>query len=340
MAHEIETYDNVVLHKTAAWHGLGTVVADAPSPTEALKIAGLDWRVEQWPVSATNGEGMRLAVEGQLLNVRVGSNFYHPLGVVSDSYTPIQNADLADFAELLAEQGDTVKIESAGSIRNGGKVWFLLKGDSFSVRTSDEVAPYILVSNGHDGHTALRCTPTTVRVVCSNTLHMVIPRFEGGSIKSAKPASFVATHFGSVKEKIEDAKQALGLYRDAMKDTRLMIDAAAAKDVTRQDVERFFLECYTRDFGAIADNPKNGREATARTKAQEAFVKVCERFDSERHIAGATAWNAFNAYTGWSQNDRTFWKDEAKEADRRTHSKLFGADADRASVALIAALSL
>lgn len=337
MAHEIETHDNVVLHKQAAWHGLGTVVENAPTPREALRIAGLDWSVEQWPLSATNGEGLKLAIPDQVMNVR--TDVMHPLGVVTTGYSPIQNAELADFCELLAEQGDVVKVESAGSIRNGAKVWFLLKGESFTVRKSDEVTPYILVSNGHDGGTALRCTPTTVRVVCSNTLHLVIPQKERGSVK-AKPASFVANHLGSITDKLEDAKTALGLYGRAMEATREMIDSIAAKNVKREDVQRFFLECYVRDFGAIPVNPKTAHEEKARTRSQEAFVQFSARFDAEKKLAGATAWNAFNAYTGWSQNDRTFWKDANKEAERKVASKLFGQDSERATQTLLAAMSL
>lgn len=337
MAHEIETHDNVVLHKQAAWHGLGTVVADAPTPSDALKIAGLDWTVEQWPLSATNGQ-VRLAIEKQVMNVRTDKQV--PLGVVTTGYSPIQNSELADFCTLLAEQGDTVKVESAGSIRNGGKVWFLLKDESFSVRRKDEVAPYILVSNGHDGGTALRCTPTTVRVVCSNTLHMVIPQKEGKSKMVPKTASFVANHLGKVSEKIEAAKTALGLYNRALESTRAVIDATAAKNVKSEDVQRFFLECYTRDFGAIAVDPKTAAEEKARSKSQEAFLQFSARFDAEKKLAGATAWNCFNAYTGWSQNDRTFWKNADKEAERKVSSKLFGQDTDRSLQTLITAMSL
>jgi len=338
MAHEIEAHDGVVLHREKAWHGLGTIVQDAPTPTAALEIAGLNYRIEQWALSATDGEGHKIAVPNMVANVRADVRL--PLGIVTANYQPIQNLELAEFCELLAEQGDTVKIESAGSIRNGGKVWFLLKGESFSVRKKDEVSPYILVSNGHDGGTALRCTPTTVRVVCSNTLHMVIPKVERGKVVKAQPASFIANHLGDVKGKVEDAKRALGLYGKSLSATREMIDAAAAKDVNREAVQKFFLECYTRDFGAIAVNPQNAKEEKARAKSQEAYLQFCQRFDAEKKLAGATAWNAFNAYTGWSQNDRTFWKDAAKENERRVASKLFGQDAERSVDTLTLALAL
>ena len=244
MAHEIEQHDKVVLHKNQAWHGLGIVVEDAPTPTKALKLAGLDWTVEQWPLAATNGERKRIALEDKVLNVR--SDTLTPLGIVSPEYQPVQNKHLAEFCELLAEQSDVVTVESAGSIRNGERVWFLLKGESFSVRKKDEVRPYICVSNGHDGGTAIRCTPTSVRVVCSNTLHLVIPRFEKGKLVKATPGAFVANHLGDVKDKIEQAKGALELYGKTLADTRELIDQAAAKNLNSDAVARFLLGCYVR----------------------------------------------------------------------------------------------
>jgi phage/plasmid-like protein (TIGR03299 family) len=264
MAHEIESHDKVLLHKNQAWHGLGIVVQDAPTPAKALKLAGLDWEVQQWPLSANNGEGKRIALDKQVLNVR--TDISHPLGVVSPDYQPIQNRDLADFCQLLAEQSDEVKVESAGSIRNGGKVWFLLKGESFSVRKSDEVSPYILVSNGHDGGTALRCTPTTIRVVCSNTLHMVIPRYERGKLTRATPAGFVANHLGDIKQKVEDAKAALGLYGKTLADTRGMIDAAAR--LRTSTAKQFSGSSWNAIRGTSAPSPRIPRRLRKRRRGR------------------------------------------------------------------------
>lgn len=339
MSHEITSNDNVVLHKQAAWHGLGIVVENAPTPMEALQIAGLDWKVEQWPMSAT--DGTRKISLKEVANVR--TDISRSLGIVTPNYKPIQNSELAEFCQLLAEQSDVVKIESAGSIRHGGKVWFLLKGESFSVRGKDEVRPYICVSNGHDGKTALRCTPTTVRVVCSNTLHMVIPaggENESAALPKLKQGSYVANHMGDVLQKIEHAKQALGLYGRSLDTTRQMIDRAAAKNLNRADVQKFFIECYTRDFGAIPSEPKNDREKKVREKAVKAYNLFNKRFDEEIGIAGATAWNAINAYTGWLQNDQRAYRTlSERERELRMSSKLFGADSDRAHATFSLGLS-
>lgn len=35
-----------------AWHGMGTVIKDAPDSKTAIKVAGLDWKVLQAPMCA------------------------------------------------------------------------------------------------------------------------------------------------------------------------------------------------------------------------------------------------------------------------------------------------
>ena len=53
MAHMIETMFSV---REKPWHGLGTIVMEAPASAEALKLAGLDWKVVQEPVYTDNRE--------------------------------------------------------------------------------------------------------------------------------------------------------------------------------------------------------------------------------------------------------------------------------------------
>ena len=48
------------------WHGLGTKVLEAPSSKEALRIAGLDWKVIQQPVYTLDDD----LIHGYKVNVR------------------------------------------------------------------------------------------------------------------------------------------------------------------------------------------------------------------------------------------------------------------------------
>jgi hypothetical protein len=42
--------------------------------------------------------------------------------------------------------------------------------------TDDTILPYVLLANSHDGSLALRVVPTSVRVVCQNTLNLALGR--------------------------------------------------------------------------------------------------------------------------------------------------------------------
>jgi phage/plasmid-like protein (TIGR03299 family) len=339
MAHEITSTDQVVLHREKAWHGLGIVVQDAPTPTEALHIAHLDWTVEQWPLVAVNEGGARMAVPSHFLNVR--SDTQSHLGVVGKGYRPVQNIELAEFAEALAKQGDVVRCESAGSIRGGQKVWFLLKGQSFSVRhKDDEVIPYICISNGHDGTAAVRATPTTVRVVCSNTLHMVIPQDDRRTVRTSGGA-FVIQHSGDIKAKVAEAQEALRIYEHAAKNTEALIGTLAHKNVTAEQVQAFWLDVYQRQFGAVSATPATDKQTKHREAALEAIGTMGNNFDRDRKLTGATAWGALNAYTHWVQHDRQIrGKDEDAREERRVHENLFGANAERSGIAFQAALEM
>lgn len=44
MAAAVETMFSV---RVKPWHGIGTIVQDAPDSKEAVRLAGLDWNVEQ-----------------------------------------------------------------------------------------------------------------------------------------------------------------------------------------------------------------------------------------------------------------------------------------------------
>ena len=358
MAHEITETDNVVLHKRKAWHGMGILVDEAPTPREALALAGLDWDVEQKDLVAIPdakrlkeliaiGDTMTVFAEVQkamnidshVLNVR--SDNHEQLGVVTSGYNPVNNADLADFCEALAEGDDVVKIETAGSVKGGKRVWFLMKGESFAVRNEDAVTPYILGSNGHDGGAALRFTPTTIRTVCSNTLHAVIPQWEQEGVCKVKPLAFAARHTKNIAERLEEAKRALGLYNRAITEMRSVIDEMARKEVVRSQLVEYFQANYERDFNEIPTNPTDKKEERRRDRAQSAMASFMRRFDDEAKVAGTTAWNAFNAYSGLVQHDlKARGKSDEDRITRRVESNLFGLNAQRTHHAFAQALML
>ena len=52
MAANVETMMYV---REVPWHGLGTCVQEAPTSADALRLAGLDWKVIQKPIQVCGG---------------------------------------------------------------------------------------------------------------------------------------------------------------------------------------------------------------------------------------------------------------------------------------------
>ena len=95
MAHGLLEYDWMLSAKERPWHGIGTVVEEAPTSEDAIRIARLDWTVDQFPVFANGNE-----IPGYFANVRSDTN--EALGVVRNRYKIVQNTEAFDLLmELL-----------------------------------------------------------------------------------------------------------------------------------------------------------------------------------------------------------------------------------------------
>lgn len=59
MAHEIDMTNGIgscMVAGEPAWHKLGVNVEQAVTSNAAIKLAGLDWHVEEWPIQAIDHE--------------------------------------------------------------------------------------------------------------------------------------------------------------------------------------------------------------------------------------------------------------------------------------------
>ena len=337
MAHGLTKNDKVVLNREQAWHGLGIVLPNAPTPREALVHIDADWTVDQHPVWVYVA-GQRVLVPDRFANYRSDldpqkdADAY--LGMVSDLYNPVDNDLLAEFCYDIAKEGADVRVESAGTVYGGKKIWFLLKAEGFDIGgNGDQVIPYLLVSNSHDGSGSLRITPTTIRVVCQNTLHMVVPAADTGALgKSA----LCYRHTSSVHDRVKAARTALAGWANATTATRKACDSLAGVKMTEKERQAYFFRRYEHDFGAI--DPNSEREVG---KASDAYLSFSKRWDDEAAMHGHSLWGALNAYTGLVQHDqKSRGKDDVARVERRMEGNLFGLNAKRTQAAFDDALAM
>lgn len=197
MSANVETMFSV---REKPWHGLGTIVHEAPTSKEALQLAGLDWAVRQEQIVYKDQES------GYFMNIR--STDDKVLGVVGSRYKPVQNVDAFDFMDGLIGEG--VTYETAGSLNTGKRIWLLAKMPDIAI-FDDVIEPYMCLTNCHDGFGSLKVCMTPVRVVCQNTLNLAL-----GSAKR----SWNGRHTGSIDNKMIAAKETLGLATTYMNSFR------------------------------------------------------------------------------------------------------------------------
>ncbi len=219
MAANVETMFSV---REKPWHGLGTIVKEAPTSADAIRLAGLDWSVVQEPIY-TN---FNRVVDGYRANVR--SSDRKVLGVVSDRYKVVQNVDAFSFTDELLGKG--VRYETAGSLQEGKKVWLLARLPREYIIAGERISPYLVFSNTHDGSGSVKVAITPVRVVCNNTLNLAL-----GTAKR----SFSMIHTGNIQDKIQEAKDTLFLAEEYMDCLGVEFERLRRQKITDAQVKEY-----------------------------------------------------------------------------------------------------
>ena len=191
MPANVETMFSV---RETPWHGLGRIIMDAPASREALELAGLDWQVESRNIYSGTGA----MIPGYRANVRSTDDAV--LGVVSDRYRIVQNEEAFQFTDDLLGEG--VTYETAGSLQGDKKVWMLARLPRKYLIAGDQVEPYLVIFNSHDGSSGVKVAMTPIRVVCQNTLNL--------ALNTAK-RSWTARHTENVLLRVQDARETLQL---------------------------------------------------------------------------------------------------------------------------------
>lgn len=271
--------DTMAYVRETPWHGLGVKVDHLKTAQEALEQAGLLWRVLQSPLTYTSPDGTAtIQVPGKAANMRSTDGAF--LGVVGDAYEVVQNADAFDWTDNLVESSGA-KYETAGSLFNGRRVWLSMElPEGVRVPGDDgEIKPYILVTNGHDGGTALQASITMVRVVCANTWTLAL----GRAIRTVK-----IRHSGDVEVKSAQAQKTLGIALDYAATFASIGEYLIQKRVTQRQAEKVLEQVFPL--------PERAKRNPARVDL-ETFGQVLDLYQSSPNLQNirGTAWGVLQA---------------------------------------------
>lgn len=341
MAHEInktDAFGEVREHGKRAWHGLGVEIEDGLSAQDGFKHIGLGWPTILAPVHAhipiieENAEGEpemgTQVVEIPERRAHFRADTMELLGVVSNQYRPLENMDLARFADALVDAGDgKVIVETAGSLHSGRRVFACVKlPEQVRATDYDVMDQYVLVSNGHGGTASFSCYPTSVRVVCANTLRW-----------SEKDVSrgLRFFHLGSMEDKLANARVTLGT---AMKENELFqeqVTALVGLDLDSKTMRELATEIYYSSFGKIATGIEEKSRENLERKRDEVIAKWMENMEDDRQrIAGieGSGWAFYNAISQWHDHERGRFGG-VEESNARVSSNIFGVSQEHKSKA-------
>lgn len=326
MSHEISITENSVAEAAyamvPAWHGLGTVLDYAMNSEEAIQAAHLDWDVVQMPIAAERDDRWRnILIPGMVANVRSDNN--RVLGLVSSRYKVIQNRDAFRFVDCLLEDG-IVKYESCGALKGGEVVWLLARmPEEWEAAPGDQIEPYILFRTSHGGDSSIHCLPTSVRVVCWNTLTQAMGRAGEG---------IAVRHKGDIDAKLKDALEVLtGARREQA------VYRTQAEYLVMRQVDSEWLNRYSWELIPNKDGGNNTYRQRTRDMVAAAFDAGPQSLPSVR----GTAWAAFNAYTQVVDHASIYrgWAGTIA-GENRFASILWGGNAKLKRIALSTALTM
>lgn len=300
MTHLVETmaYTNEV-----PWHGLGVQVSDTLTPMEMLKAAQLDWTVSKRTMFYQDNDGIYQDV-GSYALVRDTDAMVLTTSI-GDGWTPCQNEEAFKIFEPFVEN-HSLKMETAGSLKDGQIVWGLAKvEESFDVFKGDVVDQYILLVNPHKFGNRIQLRSTPIRVVCNNTLTFAL---KGSDVKleafQHHRNVFDPTIFVDV---LTQARFQLNQYKEAA-------EFLGAKRYTTASVQKYFADVFPSNIKDVSRNAETAFELLETQPGHE--------------FAEGSWWQAFNSVT--YMTDHLL----GRNPESRLHSTWFGINKDRKNVAL------
>jgi len=324
--------------RKSAWHGLGQVVQQEMNDQQILDAAGLNWQVTEQPVFSAEtldlgGDSLTThnQIEGYKLLRRSDSKA--DLAVVSADFRAFQNAEMVSLMRRIG--GEQVVWETAGALgAKGATCWCLARLPDLGFSLGNDATEfYMLITNGHGNNRALTVMPTTIRVVCQNTMRAAEGdrKQQNQRQRNAQRSDFSASALAAgysihhnlgldrAVAEVEDAYRRCIANRDA---TKVACEMMAAKAISEADArsywDRILGEPLAQDETERSRAMREEREAKRRRQLASIWVSPTSQTDAAR----GTVYGAFQAAVEWIDHEAP-----ARSAGSRAFRAVLGNDA-------------
>lgn len=255
--------------RTATWEAVGSNISAATSVEEALKISGLDYTVEKVPVFLEDGT----PIPGAFCTKKEGTN--DTFGVVGSQFEIIQNQEALSFVDNLVSEGLT--FVKAGE--NHKMLYLIGKLPSIEV-LGDEVTPYLIFQNSHNGSTTLKATIAPLRIVCQNQFNLTFR-------KAVNKISL--RHTKSIKGRLHTAQRVLLQNTEYLSEFQKQALGLAQEKVSKKQVDTLL-------DGIFEIKPEfNPTQVRRMEEKRDRFLSAYQADDNQNFLG--TKWGLINAYT-------------------------------------------
>lgn len=324
--------------KEIAWHGLGQRVYEPMLVEEALKLSHADYEVAMQPVVALSPDILKLMEEGESIppemlydfvigNAKATMRLDHneTLGLVSEKYGIIQNADAFKFVDMMcsgkfSDRDNTPVIETCGVLGRGERVFVTAKFPESVVldaKRDDLMDMYVVMTTSHDGTGAVRCVVTGVRCVCNNTLQLALGHNIGRI--SFRHSSNVMDRMDLLNsENSRFAYSTLNIAEVYSKSLKESYDHLRNIKVSEKQLDNILAEVILSDeYKKVWDDTHNIESDEIPTRSKTVFVNMKNSIESgvgQDILESGNAQWVLNGITSYFQNDAKF-KDTTKKFD-------------------------
>jgi phage/plasmid-like protein (TIGR03299 family) len=279
--------------KPSPWHRIGTALNHPATGSEAIEAAGLNYTIVKEPLKPHMGMMHAWAL--------VRTDTRKVLGVVGDSYVPLQNKDaFAFFDPLMGKLEATYEI--AGTLDHGKNVWLLARLPGFiRVRSNDIVHKYLLIIYSHGGRSSFRVKPIPIRAICNNALTAAIHGAE-------EVKTLYAQYTGDDLQQIDDLREWIdSIY----KQLDAVFNRMAIEKISEKQLMEYVKTLVPDSEGSIVD-----------AEADEIRNAILGLHTSGQgaSLAPGTLWGALNSVVEYA--DHFVPGKESEEFNRKERLKL------------------
>ncbi len=252
------------------------------SCVDALVRGGHDWTVGLQDVQVAGGS----KIDRKAAVVRSDNGY--ALGVVGKTYRPIQNRDLAAFADDLASEASTT-VSAVGTLEQGRRVFAVVDYGEYrppGFGGNEVVNLSQIVWSRHDGGGSLTAGLFPLRLSCANGMRALI---------KAKVRSLKIRHTLRADQRLVEARKVLGVGAQAFDG----FEEAVTRLLDTEATDATFT-ALTEQLLPVGDDDTPPATVTRRANARDAMFALWSESPNLDGIRG-TAYAAVNAVGEWEQ---------------------------------------